>query len=129
MGKKLSATLILGAAVVWAQSDSTFLYSECSDASRITRVIQSGDAVEVRHSLSGGSETCYAVSVTAAGGEHFEGFLLGAAHPAVIRFERQEESYIAQAFGSAASKKPNASRPAARPKRASRSSWNPFSTK
>jgi hypothetical protein len=129
MGKKLSSTLILGAAIAWAQSDSTLLYSECSDASSIMRVIQSTDTVEVRHSLAGGAETCYAVSVTTAGGEHVEGSLLGAAHPAVIRFERQEQSYIAQTFGNETSKKANAPKPTARHRRASRSSWNPFSTK
>jgi len=126
---KLSATLILGAAMAGAQSDSTLLYSECSNTSSIRRVIQSADTVEVRHSLTGEAETCYAVSVTTAGGEHVHGFLLGAAHPAVIRFERQQESHIAQAFGGAASEKPNAKKPVARHKRAWRSSWNPFSTK
>jgi len=129
MSGKLSAMLIFGAAIAWAQSDSALLFSECSDASSIQRVIQSADLVEVRHSLAGGAETCYAVSVKTGSGEVVEGFLMGARHPAVIRFERQEESYIARAFSTPTEKKSNVPKTSAHRKRVTHNRWNPFSTK
>ena len=129
MSGKLSATLIFGAVIAWGQSDSTLLFSECSDASSIKRVIQSADSVEVRHSLAGGAETCYAVSVKTGNGELVDGFLLGARHPAAIQFERQQRSYIAQAFHPPAEKQISSPKTAAHRKRAAHYRWSPFSTK
>jgi hypothetical protein len=106
MSRNLTAAFVLSATLALAQSDSVLLFSECSDASSIKRVIQSSDVVEVRHSLTGGAETCYSVSVAAPNGETVEGFLLGPKHPAVVRFESQERTYIAQALTGPGAAKP-----------------------
>jgi len=90
-------------------------------------VIQSADVVEVRHSLAGGAETCYSVSVAAENGKMVEGFLLGATHPAVIRFEHQETAFIAQAMSPAIPAKASGAKTSRRAK--GHKSWNPFSTR
>lgn len=128
MNPKLCAMLLLGAALAVAQSDSALLLSDCSDSSDVKRVVQSSDAVVVRHSFAGFSQTCYAVTVTGLNGDAVDGFLLGARHPAVIRFERQEETYIAQVLPGPAGAKPNP-KPPARPKQHSYKLWNPFSSR
>jgi hypothetical protein len=119
--------LLTGGTLAVAQSDSTLLFSDCSDSSEVKRVIQSADVIEVRHALVGGIQTCYSVSVNTGSGS-LDGFLLGAKHPAVIQFERQEQAYIAQAL-------PHPSEPEPNPKAAQRSKprryklWNPFGSR
>jgi hypothetical protein len=100
MGRKLSAIFLVGCGVALAQSagDAVLLLSECSDSSQVRRIVQSSDAIEVRHSLAGGAQTCYAVSITTGNGNVVEGYLLGAHHPVVIAFERKEQAYIARAL-------------------------------
>ena len=128
MRPKLVTMLLLGGAVFAGQQPgSVLLYSECSDSSQIARVLQNSDAVAVRHSFSGGAQACYSVSVTAHDGQVIDGFLLGAHHPAVIQFERQQQSYIAQVFTPPAPKKTQA-KVQARSRQHSHTFWNPFST-
>jgi len=98
MNPKLGAVLLLVGTALAAQSEPALLLSDCSDSSEVKRVVQSSDTVLVRHSLEGGPQTCYAVSVSGENGNAVDGFLLGAAHPAVIAFERKEQDYIAHVF-------------------------------
>ncbi len=131
MGKKLSAFLLLGCAVALAQSnvDAVLLLSECSDSAQVRRIVQSADAVEVRHSLAGGAQTCYAVSVNTSDGNVVEGFLLGARHPTVIAFERNEQTYIAQALPQPAGASQPRTKASARPNHYGRKLWNPFGSR
>ena len=132
MNPKLAAILLLGATLAAAQSDSALLFSECSDSSDVKRIVQSSDIVVVRHSLAGGPETCYAVSVSGGNGKVVEGVLLGPSHPSVIAFENKEENYIAQVLPSPAEPKQqnrppqNHPKPAARPQPHPYKFWNPF---
>lgn len=129
MNPKLGVILLLSGTLVPAQSDSALLFSDCSDSSEVKRVVQSSDVVVVRHSLAGYSQTCYAVSVSAEKGEIVDGFLVGAKHPAVLRFERQEENYIAQTLSGPADAKQSRPKPAARSRQYGRKLWNPFSSR
>jgi hypothetical protein len=125
---KLGAVFLLAASAFAAESDSALLFSECSDSSEIKRVVQSTDTVVVHHSLAGGPQTCYSVSVAAGNGNVMQGFLLGSEHPAVIAFERSEQNYIAQAFSPPAqAKKQNHPKAVARAK--PYKLWNPFSSR
>lgn len=128
MGIQLCAVLFLGATLAVAESGSVLLLSDCSDASPVKRVIQSSDVVEVRHSLIGESQSCYAVSIMAENGSVVDGFILGAQHPAVIRFERQEQTYIAQSFSLGAETRDSRAKRSARAKQSGHRSWNRFST-
>ncbi len=112
-----------------AQPDSTLLVADCSDSSDVKRVVQSSDMVVVRHSFAGFSPTCYAVSVTSEQGELVEGYLVGAKHPAVIRFERQEQNYIAQALPGPTVTPPNHPKPLPPPTHYSHKLWNLFSSR
>lgn len=96
MPPKLMTTVLLGCSAALAQpaSDPVLLFADCSDASQIRRVVQTSDLVEVRHSLAGDSQTCYAVSLTTAQGERVNGFLLGGVHPAVAAFDREVQARI-----------------------------------
>jgi len=127
MLRRLGAILNFGVVVAFAQSDPVFLLSECSETASVKRVIQSSDVVEIRHSLAGGAETCYSVSVTTDSGSTVNGFLLGARHPAVVRFDRQENAYIAAALSPAPAAKPSHTK--APPRAKSHKGWNPFSTR
>ena len=128
MSWKFAALLAFAlAAYAQPQPGSTLLYSECSDTSQIARVLQSSDTVAVRHSFSGGSQACYSVSVTARDGQITEGFLLGAHHPAIIEFERQQQSYISRTFSPPGPKKASP-KTQARARQHSHTFWNPFTT-
>jgi hypothetical protein len=125
---KLGAVFLLAASAFAAESDSALLFSECSDASEIKRVVQTTDTVAVHHSLAGGPETCYSVSVSAGNGNVMDGFLLGSAHPAVAAFERNQQNYVAQAFTP-----PSEAKKQNHPKAVARARpyklWNPFSSR
>jgi hypothetical protein len=128
MNPKLGAVLLLLGTALAAQSDPVLLFSDCSDSSEVKRVVQRSDSVLVRHSLEGGPQTCYAVSVSGENGNVVNGFLIGSEHPAVRAFERKEQDYIAQVFaGPTEAKKQN------HPKTVARSKpfklWNPFSSR
>jgi len=127
MNPKLCALLLLGGTLAMAQSDSALLLSDCSDSSDVKRVLQSSDVVVVRHSFAGYSQTCYSVSINSETGDVVYGFLLGATHPAVVRFEHQEENYIAQVLPGPTVPKP-VPKPPARPKPHKYKLWNPFSS-
>ena len=128
MNPKLGAVLLLAATTLAAQSGSELLFFECSDSSEVKRVVQSSDTVVVRHSLDGGPQTCYSVSISSENGNVVNGFLLGSSHPAVIAFERKEQDYIAQTFTSPTeAKKQNHPKPVARAKPFKL--WNPFSSR
>lgn len=128
MNLKLSAALLLAGVALAADSDSALLFSDCSDASEIKRVVQSTDTVAVHHSLAGGAQTCYSVSVAAENGKVMEGFLLGSEHPAVVAFERNQQNYVAQVFTPPApAKKQNHPKAVARAK--PYKLWNPFSSR
>lgn len=128
MNAKLGAVLLLAGAALAAQSDSALLFSDCSDSSEVKRVVQSSDMVVVRHSLQGGPQICYAVSVAGATGNVVDGFLIGSQHPAVLAFESREQDYIAQVFTTpAAPKKQNHPKPVARSK--PYKLWNPFASR
>ena len=129
MNPKLGAVLLLLAGTALAtQSDSVLLFSDCSDSSQVKRVVQSSDRVVVRHSLEGGPQTCYAVSVSGENGNVVNGFLIGSEHPAVLAFERKEQDYIAQIFaGPADVKKQSYPKPVARSR--PYKLWNPFSSR
>ena len=129
MACSLRAIVFLIFAFAPLRADSVFLFADCSDSSNVKRVIQTSDRVTVRHSLAGGPETCYSVSVTGATGEVVQGYLLGETHPAVVAFERQEESYVAQSLSKTAESNGPSSKPAVHAKRAARKFWNPFATK
>lgn len=73
------------------QSDTILLFASCSDAGELRGVMRKSDAVQVRYSLAGDSETCYSVFATVHG-KVLEGYLLGAEHPAVVAFEQQARS-------------------------------------
>ena len=125
---KLGAVFLLAASAFAAESDSALLFSDCSDSSEIKRVVQSTDTVVVHHSLAGGSQTCYAVSVAAGNGTVVDGFLLGSRHPAVLAFERNQQNYVAQAFTPPSeAKKQNHPKAVARAK--PYKLWNPFSSR
>ena len=120
MNPKLGAVLLLAGAAL--------LFSDCSDSSVVKRIVQSSDTVVVRHSLEGGPQTCYAVSVAGENGKTVEGFLIGQAHPAVVAFEQREQDYISQVFtGPTDAKKQNQPKPVARSK--PYKLWNPFSSR
>jgi hypothetical protein len=128
MNPKLGAVLLLAGMAFAAQSGSALLFSDCSDSSEVKRVVQSSDTVMVRHSLEGGPQICYAVTVSAENGNKVDGFLLGPAHPAVIAFERKEQDYIAQVFtGPTDVKKQSHPKPVAHAKPFKL--WNPFSSR
>jgi hypothetical protein len=127
MNPKLGAVLLLAGVVLAAQTDSTLLFSDCSDLSEVKRVIQSSDTVVVRHSLEGGPQTCYAVSVSGENGNVVQGFLLDSTHPAVVAFDRKEQDYIAQVFTGPKPAAPNHPKPVARAKPFKL--WNPFSSR
>ena len=128
MNPNLSAVLLLAGATLAAGSDSALLFSDCSDASEIKRVVQSTDRVVVHHSLAGGPQTCYSVSVAVGNGDVMEGFLLGSTHPAVVDFDRKQQNYVAQAFTPPAeTKKQNHPKAVARAK--PYKLWNPFSSR
>lgn len=131
MNPKLCAMLLFTGTLALAQSDSALLLSDCSNSSDVKRVLQSSDVVVVRHSFAGYSETCYSVSIAAETGDVVYGFLLGTKHPAVIRFEHQEENYIAQVLPGPGDTRPvpkPAPKTAARPKPHKYKLWNPFSS-
>jgi hypothetical protein len=128
MNPKLGAVLLLAATTLAAQSGSALLFSECSDSSDVKRVVQSSDTVVVRHSLDGGPQTCYSVSISSENGNVVNGFLLGSSHPAVIAFESKEQDYIAQVFtGPTEAKKQNHPKAVARTKPFKL--WNPFGSR
>ena len=127
MNPKLAALFLLGGTLALAQSDSSLLYSDCSDSSDVKRVVQSSDLVVVRHSFAGGPQTCYAVSVADGNGKTVYGFMLDPSHPAVLAFEHKEEDYIAQVLPGPTEPKPQARpKPVARAKRSTYKFWNPF---
>jgi|SRR5579871_1152321 len=127
MNPTLGAVLLLAATALAAQSDSALLFSDCSETSEVKRVVQSTDAVIVRHSLEGGPQICYSVTVSAENGKNTDGFLIGPSHPAVLAFEQKEQDYISQVF---TGPKPPAA--PARPKPVAHAKpfklWNPFSS-
>jgi hypothetical protein len=127
MNPYLGAVLLLAATGLLAQSDSTLLFSDCSEMSEVKRVVQSTDAVVVRHSLEGGPQTCYSVSVSGENGKTVDGFLIGPMHPAVIAFEQKEQDYISQVFTGPKPAAPNRPKPVARAKQFKL--WNPFSSR
>jgi hypothetical protein len=129
MNRKLGVVLLLAGRFAFAQPDSALLLADCSDSSDVKRVVQSSDVVAVRHSFAGFSPTCYAVSVTPEQGGLVEGYLMGAKHPAVIQFERQEQNYIAQALPGPTVTKPNPPKALAPPTQYSRKLWNLFSSR
>jgi hypothetical protein len=129
MNPKLGAVLLLAGTALAAQTDSALLFSDCSDSSEVKRVIQSSDMVVVRHSLEGGPQTCYAVSVSGENGNVVQGFLLDSKHPAVLAFERKEQDYIAQVFTGPSDTKQNPPKPVARAKAKPYKFWNPFSSR
>jgi hypothetical protein len=128
MNPKLGAVLLLAATTLAAQSGSALLFAECSDTSEVKRVVQSSDTVVVRHSLDGGPQTCYAVSISSENGSVVNGFLLGSSHPALIAFERKEQDYIAQVFT-----RPEEAKKQSHPKPVARAKpfklWNPFGSR
>lgn len=128
MNPKLGAVFLLAASAFAAESDSALLFSDCSDTSEIKRVVQSTDTVVVHHSLAGGSQTCYSVSVAAGNGNVVDGFLLGSKHPAVLAFDRNQQNYVAQVFAPPPqAKKQNHPKAVARAK--PYKLWNPFSSR
>lgn len=128
MNPKLGVVLLLAVtAALAAQSESALLFSDCSDSSEVKRVVQSSDTVVVRHSLEGGPQTCYAVSVAGENGKSVDGFLIGPAHPAVIAFEQHEQDYISQVF--TGPKPATPSRPKAVAHAKPFKLWNPFSSR
>jgi len=128
MNPKSQWVLLLTATTLAAQSSSALLFSECSDSSEVKRIVQSSDTVVVRHSLDGGPQTCYSVSISSENGNVMNGFLLGSSHPAVSAFERKEQDYIAQTFsGPTEAKKQDHSKPVARAKPFKL--WNPFGSR
>src|ERR1700676_4245233 len=129
MNPKLGVFLLLGGTFALAQPDSTLLVADCSDSSDVKRVVQSSDVVVVRHSFAGFSPTCYAVSVTPEQGDLVEGYLVGAKHPAVIRFELREQNYITQALPGPSVTQPNPPKPLPPPTRYGRKLWNLFSSR
>lgn len=130
MSRTLAAILLLSGTFAFAQSDSVFLFSECSQSSEIRRVVQSSDVVVVRHSFAGYAETCYAVTVSGQNGKKVDGFLIGVDHPAIARFESQEQDYIAQSLPAPAQAKPSQPKTvAARRKPPAHRFWNPFSSR
>jgi len=127
MNPKLGAILLLAATGLPAQSDLALLFSDCSETSDVKRVVQSSDQVVVRHSLEGGPQTCYAVSVAGENGKIVDGFLIGQTHPAVVAFEQNELDYIAQVFTGPKPARPNRPKPVARAK--PYKLWNPFGSR
>ena len=69
------------------------LLRDCADSSSVVAEILAADPVQVRFSVAGGSNTCYAVSAT-ADGRQIDGYLLGAAHPAIETFVRGVQADI-----------------------------------
>jgi hypothetical protein len=127
MNPNLGAVLLLAATTLLAQSDPALLFSDCSETSEVKRVVQSSDAVVVRHSLEGGPQICYSVSVSGENGKTVDGFLIGSTHPAVIAFEQKEQDYISQVFTGPKPAAPNRPKPVAHAKPFKL--WNPFSSR
>jgi len=69
------------------------LLASCSSDAETVATIQASDPVQIRYSMAGDSQMCYAVSV-AVGGKAIQGYLLGAAHPAVAEFEREARTHV-----------------------------------
>ena len=63
-----------------------------SSAAKLARIRQS-DPMQVRYSVAGDEQTCYAVTV-ALGNMPVRGYFLGSAHPSVAGFEREARSRV-----------------------------------
>ncbi len=62
------------------------LVEDCSGAGRVVASLRLTDQVQVRSSMAGESQTCYAVT-TRVDGRYVAGYVLGAALPAIVAFE------------------------------------------
>lgn len=69
------------------------LLASCSSESETVATIQVSDPLQIRYSMGGESQLCYAVSVT-VDGKVVQGYLLGAAHPAIGEFEREARTHV-----------------------------------
>ncbi len=69
------------------------LLSSCSSESETVATIQASDPLQIRYSMGGESQLCYAVSVT-VDGKVVKGYVLGAAHPAIAEFEREARTHV-----------------------------------
>jgi peroxiredoxin len=69
------------------------LLASCSSEAETVATIQASDPLQIRYSMGGGSQVCYAVSVT-VDGKAVQGYLLGAAHPVIAEFEREARTHV-----------------------------------
>lgn len=84
----------LGFAVVpQAAGAGLALLASCSNETETVATIQASDPLEIRYSMAGDRQMCYAVSVT-VDGKQVQGFLLGEAHPAIAEFEREARTHV-----------------------------------
>ena len=93
-GVRLIFAVSVLAAGAWA-NDTFALLTDCaaSEPGGVVATIHQSDAVRVRYSLGGNSQTCYAVSAT-VNGKTVEGYLMGDGHPDVAAFEREARARI-----------------------------------
>jgi peroxiredoxin len=69
------------------------LRASCSSDAETVATIQASDPLQIRYSMGGESQVCYAVSVS-RDGNVVQGFLLGTAHPAIAEFEREARTHV-----------------------------------
>ena len=69
------------------------MLASCSEPEKAGAMIHSSDELRVRYSLAGYQQTCYAVTVT-QNEKQINGYVLGAAHPAIAEFEREARTHI-----------------------------------
>src|ERR1017187_6534659 len=73
--------------------DGMWLLDGCTGSAAKLVPIHPSDSVEVRYSITGNDQACYAVTVN-LGERLLRGYLLGAVHPAVAEFEQAARSCI-----------------------------------
>jgi peroxiredoxin len=69
------------------------LLGSCSSEGETVATIQASDPLQIRYSMGGESQICYAVSVT-LNGKVVQGYVLGAAHPVIAEFEREARTHV-----------------------------------
>jgi peroxiredoxin len=70
------------------------LIEDCSEPEHVIATLTPDDDVQVRSSLAGGAQTCYAVTAV-VGGKSLKGYVLGGALPATATYEQNRRPVLA----------------------------------
>jgi peroxiredoxin len=89
----LSLLIVCRCAFAQSPGPSAALLRDCADPSSVLAEIRPADPIQVRYSVAGGSDACYAVRAI-ADGRQIDGYLLGPTHPAIEEFVRGVQADI-----------------------------------